>query len=496
MKKIDNKSTEPTGIIYVRVSSLEQVSNTSLENQTNACEQYAKRLGIKIIAPVFIEEGESAKTADRTQFQKALAFCAEHRPSYFIVYKIDRFAMNQDDHVVTKMFLKKYGTALRSVTEQIDESNMGRLQEGILSVFAEFDNNVRAERSKNGMIEKVRKGVWIWQCPLGYKRITEGGNLVIDDELSPYIVMAFEEYAKGTYSYQSLADFLKQRGFRTRKGKNPCAQLIEKMIHNPVYCGLIRAFGEENQGAFTPIVESDLWWKCQPGFRRKANITRYKINDDFPLRGTECLACMRKITGSASTGRKGIKYPYYHHYGKGCDVVKSVPKETPSTRYAKIFKAIVVDIWQSNYKKLDIENAHVRKEIENLEIERQRVFDLHRAGKYSDDEFLEQKNIINAVVQQKKLMLEEKRVEEFDMDAALEYCFRFVRHTADTWLMLEKLPAYRARFQKKIFPEKITFTGEKFGTTKMSMVYNINKESGDKKSDLVTLRGIEPRFKA
>lgn len=134
----------------------------------------------------------------------------------------------------------------------------------------------------------------------------------------------------------------------------------------------------------------------------------------------------------------------------------------------------------------------MRKEIEKLEIERQRVFDLHRSGKYSDNEFLEQKNIINAVVQQKKLMLEEKRVEEFDMDVALDYCFRFVRHTAETWLKLEKLPSHRARFQKKIFPEKINFNGKKFGTTKMSMVYKLNKENGSNKSQLVTLPGLEP----
>src|SRR6185437_15634137 len=137
-----------TGIIYARVSSWEQVSNTSLEKQVRECASFAERNGIKIIADPFIEEGESAKSANRTQFQKALSFCSKNKPAYFIVYKIDRFARNQDDHVVTRTYLKKFGTELRSVTEPIDESTVGRLQEGILSVFAEFDNNVRAERSK------------------------------------------------------------------------------------------------------------------------------------------------------------------------------------------------------------------------------------------------------------------------------------------------------------------------------------------------------------
>jgi hypothetical protein len=52
------------------------------------------------------------------------------------------------------------------------------------------------------------------------------------------------------------------------------------------------------------------------------------------------------------------------------------------------------------------------------------------------------------------------------------------------------------RFQKQVFPEKVTFDGKKFGTTKLSLVYKLNQQNADKKSSLVTLPGIEPGFKA
>src|SRR6185437_12931699 len=83
---------------------------------------------------------------------------------------------------------------------------------------------------------------------------------------------------------------------------------------------------------------------------------------------------------------------------------------------------------------------------------------------------------------------------EFSMDEALDYCFRFVRQTANTWLQLASSPVHRARFHKQIFPEKLTFEGKKFGTTKMSLVYKMNQENGDKKSQIVTPPGIEPGF--
>lgn len=491
---------------------MEQVAGTSLAMQERYCREYAEREDWDILT-VFVEEGESAKTANRTKFQEALNSCAiKKKPvDFFLVYKLDRFARNQDDHAVTQTFLKRYGTKLRSVTEQIDESPVGRAMEGMLSVFAEFDNNVRSSRSKGGMIERVKQGTWVWETPVGYTRLVKAGSLVADEDYAPYIRIAFEEWAKGIHSYQSLADFLTERGFHTRNGKKPCAQLIEKIIRNPLYCGTIRAFGLEVKGTFEPLVLEELWWKCQSGVRRRfGNIKRDSQNPLFPLRKlTICTDCGKAITGSVSTGRRGIKYPYYHHQKLGCPRAAYISKETleqnfieylqeisPSKKYEKIFKAIVIDVWQANYKKLDVENARVRKEVEALEGDRQRVFDLHRAGAYSDPEFLEQKDLINIKIQQKKLLLEEKQIEEFGMEEALDSCFRFVRDSARTWVELADHPVHRLRFQKQVFPQKVTFNGEKFGTTKMSLIYKLNKETIAETSKVVTPGGIEPPFPA
>ena len=500
-----------TGIIYCRVSSQEQVLGTSLVMQERYCREYAQRENIEIIGRPFIEEGESAKTANRTEFKKALNFCTNKKKpvDYFIVYKIDRFARNQDDHAITQTFLKRYNTKLRSVTEHIDESPVGRAMEGMLSVFAEFDNNVRSARSKSGMEERVRQGIWVWPAPLGYKRLTKGGNLVVDDNFAPYIRLAFEEYAKGTHSYRSLSEFLTGRGFRTRTGKKSCMQLMEKILHNPIYYGVMRAFGNEIKGEFAPIIDRELFLRCQPELRNKFRSgKRDTANPTFPLRRFAlCPECGVGLTGSTSTGRKGVKYPYYHHQKQGCSAAISIPKKTleqnfveyihsisPTQKYEKVFRAVVLDVWQSNYKKLDGENARIRKEIEVLEGERQRVFDLHRTRKYTDQEFLGQKDIINFKIEEKKLLLEDKRVEEFNMEEALDYSFRFVRNSAQTWVELSDLPMHRARFQKQIFPEKVIFDGKKFGTAKTSLIYKINQQTGADKSKVVTLPGIEPGF--
>src|SRR5271166_4523641 len=55
-------------IIYTRVSTGRQVENASLDTQEQVCKDYCARQGWAVLR-VFREEGESAKTADRTQLQ-------------------------------------------------------------------------------------------------------------------------------------------------------------------------------------------------------------------------------------------------------------------------------------------------------------------------------------------------------------------------------------------------------------------------------------------
>lgn len=493
---------DKTAIIYCRVSSHEQVQGTSLAMQQEYCEQYAKQHGLQVQA-IFVEEGESAKSADRTEFQKALAFCTDKKNGVdiFVVYKLDRFARNQDDHAIVKMMLKKHDTKLRSVTEPIDETPIGRAMEGVLSVFAEFDNNVRAQRSKSGMEERVKSGFWVWEALIGYKRLVKGGNLVIDDERAPYVRMAFEEWAKGTYTYRSLAGYLHERGFRSRSGKKIYPQGIEKILRRELYFGQIKAFGMEVKGNFEPIVSEELFWRCQPDRHRKVSVTKRQAqNPRFPLKKhVVCAHCGANLTGSSSTGRGGKKYPYYHHHRQDCLYAKSIKKEEIESRFAaflteispkrmkyeRLFKEIVTHTWQENYKRLDADNARIRKEIEGLESDRQKVFDAHRNGVYDDREFMDQKNYINAKVREKKRLLVEKEIEEFDLEQALSFCFDLVRDSGKTWTLLKDHPELRARFQKMIFPEKVTYDGEKFGTTKLALVYKLKEEYDADSSKLV-----------
>ncbi len=150
--------SKTTGIIYCRVSSQEQVSGTSLDTQSKACLEYAERNRVQVLN-IFIEKGESATAANRTEFLKALEYCRKHKVQAFIVWKIDRFARNTTDHFAVSAKLKQHGTALHSVTEPISQDPQGRLMETLLAGFAEFENGIRKQRCTSGMQTKLSEGI-------------------------------------------------------------------------------------------------------------------------------------------------------------------------------------------------------------------------------------------------------------------------------------------------------------------------------------------------
>lgn len=119
-------------IIYCRVSTKEQADEGgSLKLQEKICRDYASKNNIEI-TDVYIERGESAKTADRTELIKLINFCTSNKKSNIqtiLFYKLDRFSRNQTDYGQLKIMFKKYGLELRSATELFDDTPTGRFLE-------------------------------------------------------------------------------------------------------------------------------------------------------------------------------------------------------------------------------------------------------------------------------------------------------------------------------------------------------------------------------
>ncbi len=366
-------------VIYIRVSTKEQTENLSLPTQLRACEEYCRREGLDVLAR-FKEEGESAKTADRTELQKLLTFCRTNkgRVHFVVVFNLTRFARDKYDHFALRSLLQSLGISLRSATEPIDDTSTGKLMEGVLAAFAQFDNDVRADRTRSGVKAALERGRWVFLAPIGYLNAPRatGKSLMHDPERAPLVRGAFEEYATGRYTKEQLLGRVRSWGLTNRRGKPLTSQAIGVLLRNQLYAGIVDVpeYGVRGKrGDFEPLISEDLFYQVQGVLlgRVPSAAPCQRAHPDFPLRGfVRCLSCGRALTGSWSKGRS--EYYAYYHCRPGCRAVNVTKARLeglfadelallqPTPGYMRLLKESVLEIWKAR-------KAAVREEVAQAE---------------------------------------------------------------------------------------------------------------------------------
>jgi site-specific DNA recombinase len=135
---------------------------------------------------------------------------------------LSRFSRDSYVHHALRAQLSRVGVTLRSVNEPIDESSMGKFMENIGAATAQFDNNLRADRSVQGMKARLERGGWTFPPPLGYIKSTDANGckkIVPDPERGWLVTKAFEQYATGLYTRHQVLQDVSKRGL-TSKGES------------------------------------------------------------------------------------------------------------------------------------------------------------------------------------------------------------------------------------------------------------------------------------
>ena len=158
--------------IYARVSSEKQVEkDLSIPAQLKSLKKYAADRGWEVVRE-YIDEAESARTANRPQFKGMVAEAKRKGKPFdtILVWKLSRFARNREDSILYKSLLRKHGVQVLSINEPIDDSAAGKLLEGMIEVIDEFYSSNLAEDVLRGMAENASKGFYSGgNPPFGYR---------------------------------------------------------------------------------------------------------------------------------------------------------------------------------------------------------------------------------------------------------------------------------------------------------------------------------------
>lgn len=320
-------------VIYARYSSDRQDA-ASIETQIAEGRKKAKAEGLTIIEE-YCDEGRSARTTDRPEFQRLLAD-AKKKPRPFdtvIVRKFDRFARNVTQSRIAKEYLKKLGVRVISVHEDIDESPAGRFMETIVEAVAEwYSANLSAE-TKSGQATNTKKGFRNGgYAPYGYKnvRVTDPNSgkqrtkLEIFEDEARAVRFIFSRFAAGD-GYFKIINGLVERGLFPRRAKVWNKSVLVAMIDNQAYHGdLIWRKSEDEtivaEGAIPKLIDDDTWKIVQE--KRKKNRAERKprvATSSRPFSGIlTCNFCGSPYTyGSIQKGKVKLICSS-KKFGKGC----------------------------------------------------------------------------------------------------------------------------------------------------------------------------------
>jgi DNA invertase Pin-like site-specific DNA recombinase len=504
MKNIKKTKDLKTAIIYTRVSSKDQLEGYSLESQDKNTRAFAEKEGLTVIK-LFREEGESAKTADRTELKKMLEFArrSQGKIEKLIIYKLDRLARSKEDYYALKVIFRKFGITIQSATENIEDDPQGKLMEGMLSAMAEFDNDIRAERTVGGMKTRLMNGLWTWKAPLGYmntKDITENRVIIPDPVKAPTVKMLFEEASKGLYTFKQLATKADKLNLRSKHGKKMFPQLVVRTLRNPLYCGRIEVPHWEIsvQGKHEPLISKELFNKVQQKIRgdspKSRKTPRSRDNPDFPLRGVGCSGCGGHISGGWTKGRHGGRYPYYACFKKGCPKRGTIKRSdmegaftaflkttTPNEEYFDALEEALKIAYKTEMGNVIKTNQMVDSEIEKLKFNKDKLLELKLKDLMSDDEFREENNkMVNRI---KDLEISKEHFTEFNLENATKHAFNFLKMLPDNW---KNIDVSELRVLNRIlFPENLIYSYPDIKTPELSSVYKVNQQLKDKKETSV-----------
>jgi site-specific DNA recombinase len=368
-----NGTTEPSkrAVIYLRVSTSAQADKDygtegySIPAQREACKRAAEGLGAQVVEE-YLDRGESARSADRPALLAMLERIKDRDIDYVIVHKVDRLARNRADDIEIALAVRASGARLVSASENIDQTPSGTLLHGIMATIAEFYSQNLAAEVRKGLLQKVRLGGTPTKAPIGYLNVIERHEgrdirtVIVDAERSPHVIWLFERYVTGEYLIRELTEALADRGLRTRpttkrpEGTPVTVSMVERMLANPYYAGVVVFEGVRYQGRHQPLISMELFEEVT-ALKASRRLSKEKpYQHPHYLKGTvACGQCGDRLGVTKVTNRHGQKYDYFYCLGRQ----KHRSDCTQTYVAMDLVEDRVADLWRSVVLPADVRAA-------------------------------------------------------------------------------------------------------------------------------------------
>src|SRR3989339_276266 len=315
-KKINIKFMQKFFLYARKSTDVEDKQILSIEAQIIELRAFAKQEELNIIEELI--EKRSAKIPGRPIFNAMLDRIEKGEANGIISWHPDRLARNSvDGGKIIYLLDCGHIVALKFPQFWFEPTPQGKFMLNIAFGQSKYYVDSLSENTKRGLRQKVRRGEYPGLSPIGYINDSRTKTIVIDTKSAPVIKKAFEMYAQGNQTLDTIGMFLAKNQLLTKHGKKIHRTRATFILSNPFYYGHFKYAGEVHEGKFEPIVDKKLWDRVQEVMKQRGRPRHKMKNEPQIFCGLiSCATCGMMITGEykvkTQVSGKQHFYTYYH----------------------------------------------------------------------------------------------------------------------------------------------------------------------------------------
>ena len=233
--------------IYCRVSTDNQErEGTSLQTQLENCVIYCQSKGYEI--SYRFSEAYSGLSLERPELDNLRELVRTEAVDIIVCYSLDRLTRDPGHGVIITQELEKHRVILEAVTEDIDNSELGKLISYIRGYASKLEAEKIKERTGRGKRARAREGRMSggFHSTYGYDYIPvsqkDGGRRAINDSEATWVRQIYQWLVNDGLTLGVIRNNLMAQNVPTKKGKFWTKVAIHSILKNPAYTGKTYAF--------------------------------------------------------------------------------------------------------------------------------------------------------------------------------------------------------------------------------------------------------------
>ena len=249
--------------IYIRVSTIDQAEDGySLDAQEKILRKWCDNNGYDVY-DIYADRGISGKDiSHRPDMIRLIEDAKTKKFDTVLFWALSRFTRSVNDLYNTMELFQSLDISMISYTEPFNTSSpIGRAMIGIVGIFAQLERELTGERVSLAMEERAAQGKRTCSEILGYD-IVGKDTFSINDAEAEYVRFCFNEYLR-CKNLSTVASRAKEIGYKGKRGKEPSAYAVERILTTAPYCGYNRFKGKLYKGTYDPIVSVEVYNSAQ-----------------------------------------------------------------------------------------------------------------------------------------------------------------------------------------------------------------------------------------